>query len=272
MTKTKSAMSSLLTSDFFKLSKQKSTYICLVLSFLMVMFTYAVMWIAPDLLADISEAASESEAAIILKTSLKQQLYSFSSLGSVTLFVAIITGIFVGKEFSKGMVRTIVARGADRVKFYFSKWISLVTIALGYALISLIVCLILNAISGFGKMDSTQSVALVRCIALQCLAIISVTSIYVMLAFVTRSSGSAIGTSIGLDILLGIILSLITIIPAKDGTHEWLNFMPLQQMSIATTSESLTPIQWVAATVMPIVYTAISCFIGCFSFVKRDIK
>ncbi len=273
MATTKNAMSNLLISDFYKLSKQKSTYITLIISFAMVLVTYAIMWIAPEMLANLVEdVAQDSEAAILLETSLKEQVFGFSSLGNVNLFVAIISGIFIGKEFSKGMVRTTIARGQDRVKFYFSKWISIVTTALAFAIVSLVVSLIFNAISGFGSMSSAQSVTLVRCIGLQFLAIISVTSIYVMLGFVTRSSGSAIGTAIGLDLLLGIVLSLILIIPTESGNSDWVNFMPFQQMTLATTSQDLNTTQLIASILMPIVYTAISCLIGCLSFVKRDIK
>ena len=65
---------------------------------------------------------------------------------------------------------------------------------------------------------------------------------------------------------------MITSINGSENTDTLAYFLPLQQMTIASTVGKLTKMQKVAVTVMPIVYTVISTLIGYFTFAKRDIK
>ena len=142
---------------------------------------------------------------------------------------------------------------------------------------ALVVSVIFFAIGGSrGGFTSAKFGILMRNFALQFLAGVASVSIFVMVNFICRSTGTSIATCIAAYLLLSVVVSVIsTVIATNDVTGtklDWTIFLPLQQMGIATTAEKLANEQIVAATVMPVVYTVISTLIGYFTFKKRDIK
>ncbi len=267
-----------LTSDFYRLKKLKSVWISLIIMFALIFFTFAIYWIGIKVIEGQAGDAPEMDGTMQFMNSLiVNLLYGSSSIANVELFIAIVACIFIGKDFSCGYIALTTARGAKRVSTYFSKWLSLVCLFVVYVCFALLVSGIFYAISGSpGEFTSANFGTLMRNFALQILAGIASVSLFVMINFLCRSSGTSIATSIAAYLLLRIIVSVIeTVLSISDagGTKlDWTIFLPLQQMNISASADKLSTAQIVAATVMPVVYTAASTLIGYFTFEKRDIK
>lgn len=268
-----------LTSDVYRMRKLKSVWVSLIIMFLAIFLTFAVYWIGIKIIENTPpEQAPEIDSTLQFMDSLIiNMLYGSSSIASIEFLIAIVACIFIGKDFSCGYIALTTARGTKRVNTYFSKWLSMVCLFFFYMCFTLLVSGIFYAISGSpGGFTSAKFGILMRNFALQFLAGVASVSIFVMVNFLCRSTGTSIATCIAAYLLLSVVVSVIsTVIATSDVSGnklDWTIFLPLQQMGITTTAGKLTKAQIVATTVMPIVYTVISTLIGYFTFEKRDIK
>ena len=282
-----------LSSDLFRLKKLKSVTVGLILMVLIIFLTFAVCWVGMNLVSriEVGEGAPNEDGVYVdengdpVITQLekdalirsfddmnKGNLMSSGAVASIEFFVMIIVCIFVGKDFSNGTVRLMVSRGTNRVHVFFSKWVSAAILVTIYSVIALIVSGLLFSVKGNGFSGRDFGI-LARCFALEWLVNISTMSIFVMIAFLCRSSGSSLGVSIGSYIVLDIVISVIaTVMQLSDGNTEWMMFMPLQQMTVASSSATLNATQLCAVIIMPFVYIAASIGISLGTFLKRDIK
>lgn len=266
-----------LKSDFYRLSKLKSVWIALALIFGLTLLSFAIYWFTLNFLPEMPDMTPQEIQQHIVLSSGRDLLYGSSSTISLGLFIAIITCIFIGDDFSGGYVATLTARGCSRANTYFSKWLTLVILSVAYVLFGLLVSGIFYSFTTHGTVFTAQDFAyLIRNLALQILCAISTVSIFVMIAFMARSTGASIAISLVSYILVGVIAGIISVvISAKYGENhstDWMSFLPFEQMNIACTNGELTTTQTIAVSVMPIVYTAISTIIGYFTFDKKDIK
>ena len=268
-----------LNGDVYRLKKLKSVWISLIIMFTLIFLTFAIYWIGIKIIENQTpEQAPDMDDTIQFTDSLiANLLYGSSSVANVELFLAIVACIFIGKDFSCGYIALTTARGTKRANTYFSKWLSLICLFVFYVCFALLVSGIFYAMSGSpGGFTGAKFGTLMRNFALQLLAGIASVSLFVMINFLCRSSGTALATSIASYLLLEILVSIIeTVLRVSDtsGTKlDWTIFLPLQQMDIATIEGKLSTAQIAAATVMPVVYTVASTLIGYFTFEKRDIK
>ena len=304
-----------LASDFFKLGKMKSVYIAAAIMFGLILISFAVLWYnvgsaqreldranthyeqvinnpsstdedVVNAQEEVAIAQSELESASKSKHS---NLFQFASLINLELLIAIIIGIYVGKDFSNGTIRLAVARGADRRHVYFSKLTVLAVLTLGYMLGSLLICGIFTAIKGYGEaFTGLEFARLMRTFALSYVAVMSAVSIFLMIAFLTRSSGAALGASLGFYMVLGVIVSILSIRFAivsiigdiagdesaleHDKMYQAITYLPMQQLSYCISDGKMKITEAMKFLFMPIAYTLLSSFIGIFTFLKRDIK
>lgn len=302
-----------LAADFFKLGKMKSVYIGAAIMLMLILISFAVLWFgihtAEQKLANAETryeqaVASGNEQAIaeadVMRESAQsdlnntlntrhQNLFSFATLINLELMLAIIIGIFVGKDFSNGTMRLAIARGSDRLHQYFSKFIVFAVLTLGYMLGSLLLCGIFTAIKGYGEaFTGLQFAHLMRTFGLSYVAIISAVSIFLMIAFLTRSSGAALGASLGFYIVLGVVVSVLSVRFAiisiiggiagddeallNDSMYQAITYLPMQQINYCVSDGKMRVSEGMKFLFMPIAYTLLSSFIGIFTFVKRDIK
>jgi len=268
-----------LKADLFKLKKHKSVWIGMAVMFVIILLVYCMYWIGLGLVEKITipddpDAFAAQQEAIALLTPLGRTcLAGFSDTCALTLFVAIITCLFVGKDFSNGAVRIEVSRGANRTQLFFSKWISLALLVVFYSVFAILICGLFTSFKGYGEPFTAQQFGLLmRCFALQILYGLSCMSIVLMLAFLCRSSGASLGATIGGSIAISIIFGLASTIGSMNGNTDWVMFMPLQQSAVASSMEKYTAAQLCAVIIMPIVYGAISTAIALLTFLKRDIK
>ncbi len=265
-------MACLLKADLFKLKKHKSVWIGMIVSFAVILLSYCIYWLG---LTFVDANANDPLLTLSFLDMGRGILAGYSENGMVPFLVLIITCIFVGKEFSNGTMRILVSRGANRVRLYFSKWLSLACLIAVYSVFTFLICGIFTSFKGYGiDFDAHQFGLLMRCFFLQLLCNLGTMSIVLMLAFLIRSSGGSLGAAIGAYIALSIVLSIIAVtsVATKGMSTEWLNFMPMQQSEIASSLEKLSASDICAVVIMPIVYGALSTVIGLLTFLKRDVK
>jgi len=267
-------MPNILKADLFRLSKHKSLWIAGIIMFGLLLFAYCTCWISIAVYK-----AADTSGDIVLFEDLflslgRDTLAGFSSYSMMTLLVAIITCIFVGKEFSNGTIRSLVSRGANRVQLYFSKWISLALLILVYSVCAILVCGIFTAFGGYGiEFTAKQFGLLMRAFALQTLCNISTMSLVLAVCFLCRSSGSSLGATIGTAIGINTLSSITVVVcTISESDISWVYFMPLQQLQLAISLEQLSTVQICATVIMPIVYGVIGTVVGVCTFAKRDIK
>ncbi len=282
-----------LSSDLFRLKKLRSIFVALIMMFLLIFLTFAVCWIGSNLAnrIDAKEGTlnadgvfvdengdpvvtpAEKDAMLRLFDAMnKESLMSSGSIASIEFFMMIIICIFIGKDFSNGTVRLMISRGTSRVRAFFSKWTAAAILVAIYSLFALVVSGILFSFKGVGFTGNDFGI-LMRCFFLEFLVNLSTMSIFLMIAFLCRSSGSSLGVSIGLYIVLEIALSIIsTVTELSGGNTAWTLFMPFQQMAVAASSETPNTTELCAVIIMPIVYLGLSIGVGLTTFLKRDVK
>lgn len=267
-----------LSSDFFKIKKLKSVWIALIIMFTLVLISYAAYWIGANYVENSDfggEEVAKQEANLLLSQLKNSLLFGAASTVRIELFIAIIVCIFIGKDFSCGFVSILTARGTKKADSYFSKWISLVSLFTAFLCFAFILNGIFFALDGNGALNGDEIGRLFRNFGLQLLCGIASVSIFTMIAFLARSTGSSIAVCVGAYVVLAVLISIITTVLAYEGKTDsstWAYYMPLQQMTVACSYDKLDNAQLVAVTVMPIVYTAVSTVIGYFTFDARDIK
>ncbi len=284
-----------LSADLFRLKKLKSVIVALILMALLILLTFAVCWIGSNLISrvDVVESADGDLGGVIVdengnagisqeeKTAMiamfdemnENSLMASGSIASIEFFVMIIVCIFVGKDFSNGTVRLNVSRGANRTHIFFSKWLTAAILVTFYSVFALVMCGILYSFKNSGTFRAHDFGVLMRCFSLELLVNLSIMSVFLMIAFLCRSSGSSLGVSIGLWLVLEIAMSVIsTVVEISGGATEWMMFMPLQQMSVAISTAKLTATELCAVIIMPLVYMGASIGIGLGTFLKRDVK
>lgn len=265
--------SNMLSSDFYKLGKLKSVYVAPIIMFVLIIINYIILWTQNA----IFEGIEVDDATFSMLISGKDLLFSASSSISLGIFMAIISGIFIGGDFAEGTLKLQIARGEDKTVVYFSKWMTMCVLSIGYILGSFLLSGILTAASGYGSAFTGQDFGLlIRAIVLQILVGIADTSIFVMIAFLTRSQGSTIGTSLALYIISSIVLSILATIgmmTEKEVLVEISNFLPSAQIVTASSyAAKLTVKEALEVTLIPFAYILITSLIGALTFEKRDIN
>lgn len=283
----------ILSADLFRMRKLKSVVVGLILMFFIIFLTFALCWIGSNLASriEVGEGTPNADGVIVdangdpvitqqekdamlalFDNMNRDSLMASGSVASIQLFVMIIVCIFVGKDFSNGTMRLAISRGTNRVNAFFSKWTSMAILVTAYSLFALVVCGILYSFKK-GTFTGQDFGLLLRCFSLELLVNLSTMSIFLMIAFLCRSSGSSLGVSIGLYIVLEIALSVIsTVTELSGGNTDWMMFMPLQQMSVAASSAHYSATELCAVIIMPIFYIAASIGVALSTFLKRDIK
>ena len=256
-----------LASDFFKLGKMKSVYIGAAIMFVLILIVFASL-VVVNHVAD----APEEGATSIFGNNL---LFDFATTASIELMITIIIGIFIGKDFSNGTIRVAVAKGINRLSVYFSKVVVIATLIFGYMAGSLLLCGIFTAIIGYdGAFTGLMFARLMRTFALAFVALMASASIYIMIAFLTRAPGAALGASLGAYLLISFVVEILRLVGviANNGLSEAVEYFPLQQLSVCASDQAMAVGEAMRLLFMPLAYTLISSFIGIITFLKRDIK
>ncbi len=281
-------MLKLIKSDFYKLFRMKSFYICGVLA-----AVFAGLGIfSLNALDKMQYAMYGLEDMFISQYT---GIYALTiGLSSATLFTTIVVSMFVPSEFKFGTIKNIISRGIGRTQIYFSKYIVTIFVSVVYSLLCALTAFASGCIlAGVGDFDRTIFLDILEVVGLFLLAEIALQSIFHMMGFIVRSTGWTIGTNIAiLAFLPSMVLNLIDmavnnwLAPAVSSV-EWLsswlkienfssnNYWPYPYLTEFTNIDILHmdffyPIL-TRGLIVCAVYILLSIAIGLFTFQKRDI-
>lgn len=261
-------MFKLLKSDFYKIFRMKSFYVCAILS--MVFAGLAVF--AQDFLIYNQYGMYGLTPSFLGLT----YFDGFkTALGAPGLFVMIVLSIFIASEFKFGTIKNMVSSGVGRVKIYFSKFIAGISISFVYAILSGITGALVAFFIEWNKVEFTRTFCLdaLKVFGLYLLAEIAMQSIYMMVAFLTKSTGIAITTNVVIYYLFSSFFELINY-----GVKNWLHvenfkfstYWPATYISTFLSEISQKDIN--TGIIVCSAYLVAATALGIFSFCKRDVK
>ncbi len=268
-------MSTLLKADCYKMFRQRSFYICLIVCVILaVIQVFSVDYSSTILLSMSAADPSMAEIAAPYTTlSASAQLKGTFSLNGI-LFAAIFIPLFVSSEFRSGTVKNTLAKGFSRTQYFFSKWIvSLIFSIVVVLLYSAAATVTGTFLWGFGSVDAGYYSDIVQFVLLQILVNAAFASLFLMFSFLIRSTGGAIALNVCVLQFASLAVSLIEMLlywcTGQDFpiTNGWLATNVTQLIT-----DPLTTTLAMQAIIVSLAYLLVCTGIGLVSFVKRDVK
>lgn len=259
-------MINLLKSDFYKLFRTKSFYICGLLAAILSALGVILL-----------NSAFQSELGVNASVLGYDGVYALTTgTGQATLFITIMVSMFIPSEFAFGTMKNIASRGISRVNIYLSKIITGVFISIVYVLLCAAVSFTAGSIMwGTGELTRAVYLDISRMVVLFLLAEVTLQCIFMMVGFFVRQTGGTVATN----------LAIIIAVPAL--IIQFVDFAVSQWLKVENfSSEKYWPATYLSRYLSMdiaqndintgiIVCTsciAISLLVGIFFFYKRDIK
>ncbi len=265
-----------LKSDFYKLFRSKSFYICAVLivaacAFL-AWFDHLIILTNLELYGtDISSL--KSYGVEIGSVGVLNRLLSIP-----IVMIAIVAVLFITREFSFGTIRFQVSSGISRFKLYLSKLVVNLFVAVSYAIIEAISLFVSGYIvwNSFGDFDSKFFANFAEYFGLTLLLAFAVVCFYQMLAFVIKNKIGAMVICLGFPIYFGLIARYLdtvirNIFKNVEGIKDFslLQYVPDNYYNVFKTLD-FTNKYFTTGIIVCVSYIIISTAIGIWSFSKRD--
>lgn len=257
-------MINVIKSDFYKLFKRKSFYICLAIALLLTVL--GIILVMPS---------KEEIDSTISYLPVKSINFFANGLSESTLFITILISMFVPCEFAFGTIKNIASRGIDRFKIYLSKLLVCSCVSVIYSLVCAIVGFCTAAIMiGVDGFNQEMVMNIFRMFGLFILAQISYQSFIVMLGFLIRNVGGTISVSLAISILEPVLLIPVINLLADKWFHYDLNISEYLSSNYVSSFANLdisTTVINKGVTVC-LIYLILTTAIGIVDFYNRDIK
>lgn len=251
-------MLNLLRSDFYKLRRSKSFFICL--GMLAAIVAYIII--------DFSSSAHIKEE---LSPSTFHWIYMFFYERSflpyfIPLFQAIFITMLITSEYNNGTIKDPVSLGFSRIEIYISK---LITVSVGSILMMLVAIfsIVITSIFVFGIYGSFSMydlLLIVRMFFIQTLLYAAYGSLFLMIAFLIKNIGGTMAFGIFFSLILGSLGSVV-------GDSKWGRILLFMNFS-STAMPHPQAVDMRIAIVVALSYLILCLSIGGFTFKKQDIK
>lgn len=248
-------MRNLLVSDFFKLRKSMTFWLCCIMSLLSTI----------PMAISMEQSQFPNISGVVTMGSIGFNGYNLNAI-----FIATFISVFLSSEFSSGTMKNVLSRGLSRTKVFLSKLVVCGTASIFMMFVLMSASLLIGTIrwgldsygiagfSGIGSMILTQSLLMCAYAAL-----------FTCVAITMRSAG-AIAVNVLSILLVPNLLEPFTEMIFKDGTNLidfWigkavLNVSTVTPLSNDVFSGIITALCWIIATAI----------IGIVLFRKRDLK
>ncbi|MDR1364283.1 MAG: ABC transporter permease [Oscillospiraceae bacterium] len=262
-------MLKLLASDFYKLFSRKSFYICAligmfiaVINVLTLSYQMGSQYGIPDL--DLKMLGYNAMLVIT------------SGAAAIGLVTTIFSSIFVSTEFSTGMVRTVLLRGANRFAFYFSKLIVIISVPIIFTILSCGASFAAGCyLWGMGEPTQTILIGIAKSLGMFLMVQAALHSIYVMIAFLTRSTGTTVSVNLAVffPLIPTMLIWLVEFVLSKwFDLHKNIGEYWIGNYSSVFEQTFFSKDYVIKILAVSTSYFVVSTLIGCFTFWKRDIK
>ncbi len=257
-------MANLLSSDFYRLFKSKSFYICTVVAmFFMALSIFVLNW------ATKATSGTENSASLsmIYKDGITYGITAFAS-SNVQLILSIIVAIFVTSEFTYGTMKNVVSKGFSKLLIYFSKLITMVVATLIIIFATMLMGTVCAAILT-GKMGALTPEVL-KIIGIETLLNTARASLFVLVAFLVRNLGGAIAINIigviSIEPMIFMLLQYLVKSKIKFSDYS-LSYNISYYLGNTIHTED-----YIRSLIVGVVFLALSIIAGIFAFQKADVK
>ncbi len=274
-------MMGLLKSDFRKLMRTKSLWVCCVIAVALgvaMAFLYHYFWEERGRSIAMTYAlmqrfgmktdSLDTAMASMPKNNLWAFINVFLSDSSIWLLGAICLCAFASSEFSMGTFKNTIARGVSRGKIYVSKFLA------AFAEI-MIVAVVYTAAGGitawFLVEHSTDFSAgeMALMVGTYVLLLAATASLYLMLSVVFRKTGLAVAVAIVAPTLVMTLVNLIGM--TKPDLSEQLSLYVLMETYLLV-QPNVQSGEWYLCPLIALGYAILSYVIGCLAFRFAEIK
>lgn len=259
-------MFNLLKSDFYKILRTKSFYVCAVLAGALSVLGVILMNSAVNAELGISASLLGYDGVYALTTGVSQ----------ATLFITIVVSIFIPGEFAFGTIKNIASRGISRSYIYLSKIIIGIFVSVVYTLFCAAASFTTGSIMwGTGELTRAVYLDIFKMLGLFLVAEIAMQCIFMMVGFFIRQTGGTVAVNLAIIIALpSLIISFVDY-----GVHTWLKFENFEAAEYwpATyiaryLSMDIAQSDINTGLIVCGAYILLSIATGMFFFHKRDIK
>ena len=201
----------------------------------------------------------------------KEVFYSSFGSGVIEIFIGILVGALMAKEYSEGTIKNTLAYGKKREYFYFSKFLSILIGVIIVIAIQVGISTIGHTfIRGWGEeFKFIQLITILKTFLVSAISYSAVVGIIMLVSTILKSNGAVIGVSVGIFILLPTIASFFY------GSYTWFDriyeLTPFYNSAVAI-SITATNSQTIKCIVISLVSTIISLILGTYMLKKQDIK
>ena len=265
--------SNYLKADFYKLKKSNWLWLMPIIIFGIMLLLYVLFLVLVRLYmtgdVDVDPTNTIPLDGEILG---KYLMFTAPSESNLPIILMVATAIYVCTEFKSGMTKIRISRGANRVNMFFSKFIVMVGVAVVYTVGAYVLSTLLSAIFFGIKGFSAQDVGyFFRSIGITLYVNISIVSIYMMVAYLIRNLGGAIGACIGVYILGGVISSAGALF-SEGIIRDILNCIPSSLLTLAGSTGELSAANTIEVILVPFAFILICNIVSVFTFRDRDVK
>lgn len=208
-------------SDGYKMSKMKSLYIGLAVMAVIVLVSALAVGGLTSLLEDTDVTYHDPETGY--ETDVPSEVYDAiradygmgllrgaPSSAAVLFLVAIVAALFVGADYTSGMMRLYVGRGAGKMENYVSKWLWIFIVTVLYVCVAYLMCLVATAALGVdGKLLAQRSSATVKAFGAFLFYALPFSAIFVAVPHILRSKAGGITMLLAMHIVIGAIVVTI---------------------------------------------------------------
>lgn len=251
-------MLNLLRTDFYKLKRSKSFFICL--GMLAVIVAYIVIDFTSS--AHIKEQFSPSTLHWIYMMFKEKSFLPYF----IPVFQAIFITMLITSEYNTGTIKDSVSLGFGRIKIYMSK---LITVSVG-SILMMLVAVLTTAITSifsfgiYGSFSMYELFLLTRMFLIQFLLYAAYSSIFLMIAFLIKNIGGTMAFSIFFSLIIGSLVSVF------GDSHLGRIFLTMNFPPTAMPHPQAADIKIAIAAALS--YIILCSGIGGFTFKKQDIK
>lgn len=280
-------MQNLLKSDFYKLFKMKSFYVCAIIAAVMA----AISMFLDSQLNNMMQSMPDTIGMMIIESqtvTLKSILPTMiSPLSDYFILVIIGVCLFITIEYNAGTLKNIAARGFKREYIFLSKLIVCIVEAFIITLCFAVSCVIFGLMFlPIGNFGDGYFAELFTIYGVDVLILIGYVSLIAMITYLIRTNGGTIAITLCAHYLAPIIISMINAITIMNDTsnsdlRKMVSYTNNQYGQIAyywigtlggTVSESYHNGTIYIPILVALAYIVVSCAIGMSVFKKRDIK
>lgn len=254
-------MIKLLKSDFYRLAKSKSLYICSAVGSLLFILVVVLLKFSTTMTDTLGELPYSSAMSFG---------HTVFTGGDVHLLMAIFISIFVTAEFVHGTMKNTIAKGYSRTLVYLSKLIAS-TVASYIMLLIVFIVSVLSYLVVFGNLGSLSGKE-VLIILIELFLHSSLASIFLLIAMIIRNNGGTIAINIiCITLIFPQLFTLLDVI--FDHKIQFTNYSLLHNMMMyAATDQNFTNGEIIRSVIVGGAYLGIMTLLGIIAFKKQDVK